>query len=100
MKICIFCADKNEVHTYNIVLIFFSSQCFLVPMDQSKCPIQFNVTVPKQGCMRDLCKSMASMVGINSNNLIVTDVYNHKFNKIYKPDEGLRLITIRNDIFV
>jgi len=44
---------------------------------------------------------MAGMVdGVNSDNLIVTDVYNHKFHKIYNPDEGLHHILDRDDIFV
>jgi len=76
-------------------------ECFLVPMDHTKCPTQFKVTVPKNGQMRDLCKAIASMVqGVNGNNLIVTDVYNHKFHKIYNPDEGLHHILDRDDIFV
>lgn len=32
--------------------------------------------------------------------MIVTDVYNHKFHKIYGPDEGLNHILERDDIFM
>lgn len=69
-------------------------------MDHSKCPTQFKVTVPKNGCMRDLCKSLSGLSGVNSNNMIVTDVYNHKFHKIFGPDEALHNILDRDDIFV
>ena len=72
-------------------------ECFLMPIDQSKVPIQFKVTVPKHGFMLDLCKALASMVeGLNGDNLIVTDVYEHKFFKIYDPDEGNLLKGIGN----
>ena len=51
--------------------------------------------------MRDLRKAISEMVdGVNSDNLIVTDVYNHKFHKIYNLDEGLHHILDRDDIFV
>lgn len=69
-------------------------------MDQSKCPTQYKVTVPKNGCMRDLCKALSALSGVQSTNMIVTDVYNHKFHKIYGPDEGLNHILERDDIFM
>ena len=70
-------------------------------MDHAKCPTQFKVTVPKNGCMRDLCKALSALSGnVDSNDMIVTDVYNHKFHKIYGPDEGLHHILDRDDIFV
>ena len=50
--------------------------------------------------MRDLCKSLSGLSGVNSNNMIVTDVYNHKFHKIFGPDEALHNILDRDDIFV
>ena len=67
-----------------------------MPIDQSV-PILFKVTVPKHGFMLDLCKALASMVeGLNGDNLIVTDVYNHKFHKIFSQDEGNLLKGIGN----
>ena len=64
-------------------------ECFFMPIDQSKVPIQLKVTVPKHGLILDLCKALASMVeGLNGDNLIVTDVYNHRFHKIFNHDEG------------
>ncbi len=81
-------------------------EVFLVYMDPSKCPKQYKVTVPKNGCMRDLCVALAQMCNANasasvdSSKLVVTDVYNHRFHKIYAPDESLSHILDRDDIFV
>ena len=69
-------------------------------MDPSKCPTQFKVTAPKNGCMRDLCKGLSALSDVDSSQMIVTDVYNHKFHKIYKPEDGLHNILDRDDIFV
>jgi len=32
--------------------------------------------------------------------MVVTDVYNHRFHKIFSPDEGLNHILDRDDIFM
>jgi hypothetical protein len=69
-------------------------------MDQSKCPTQYKATVPKNGNMHDLCKALGTLSGVDSSRMVVTDVYNHRFHKIYGPDEGLHQILDRDDIFV
>ena len=73
---------------------------FLVYEDPTRCPEQFKVTVPKNGCMRDLCQALAGLSGVAEDKMIVTDVYNHRFHKIYTLDEGLSHILERDDIFV
>ena len=40
--------------------------------------------------MRDLCKGLSTLSDVESSNMVVTDVYNHKFHKIYKPEDGLQ----------
>ena len=50
--------------------------------------------------MRDLCKGLSGLSDVKSSQMIVTDVYNHKFHKIYKPEDGLHNILDRDDIFV
>ena len=70
-------------------------------MDQSKRPTNYKVTCPKNGCMRDLCEALSRLCGVvPSDKMIVTDVYNHRFHKIYSPDDGLQHILERDDIFV
>ncbi|XP_059091834.1 ubiquitin carboxyl-terminal hydrolase 4-like [Tigriopus californicus] len=73
---------------------------FLVYLDPLKCPKQFKVTVPKNGCMKDLCAVLAQMSDVNQHQMVVTDVYNHRFHKIYWADEALSHILDRDDIFV
>ena len=73
---------------------------FLVYNDVRAPPRQFKVTVAKNGCMADLCKALASLSGIDAARMVVTDVYNHRFHKIYAPDEALSHILDRDDIFV
>lgn len=75
-------------------------EVFVVFADIAKCPKQFKVTVAKDGCMKDLCEVLSKLSGCESSQLIVTDVYNHRFHKIYAPDELLSHILDRDDIFV
>ena len=79
-----------------------SFQVFLIFMDQSLCPTQYKVTCPKNGCMRDLCDSLSRLTDgqVAGDKLIVTDVYNNRFHKIYNSDDGLHHILERDDIFV
>lgn len=69
---------------------------------QALCPTQYKVTCPKNGCMRDLCDALARLTDgqVSGDKLIVTDVYNNRFHKIYNSDDGLHHILERDDIFV
>ncbi|KAL8582060.1 hypothetical protein ACOMHN_028041 [Nucella lapillus] len=62
--------------------------------------VQYKLTVPKAGCVMDLCKSLSTYVGVPADRMVVTDVYNHRFHKIYGPEEGLSHILDRDDIFI
>jgi hypothetical protein len=69
-------------------------------MDPTQCPKQYKVTVPKNGCMKDLCEALSILCSIDSSKMVVTDVYNHRFHKIYGPEESLSHILDRDDIFM
>ncbi len=73
---------------------------FLVYEDVQLPPKQFKVTVAKNGCMADLCKALSQLSGVQAHKMVVTDVYNHRFHKIYGPDDALSHILDRDDIFV
>jgi len=68
-------------------------------LDPSRAPTQFKVTCPKNGTMADLCQALGAMAGVPSSNLTVTDVYNHRFQKIYTPDDHLTHILDSDNIF-
>ena len=72
----------------------------LVLADSNKCPIHYKVTVSKVGNMSDLCTSLSNLSGVNGSKMVVTDVYNHRFHKIYTPDEALEQIIERDHIVV
>ena len=72
----------------------------MVFIDPIKCPMQYKVTVPKNGNMTDLCMALSKLSGVESKNMVVTDVYNHRFHKIYSQEEALQQILDRDDIFV
>jgi len=74
--------------------VFFVSQNVVKP------PKQFKVTVPKNGNMSDLCKALGQLCGAAADKMVVTDVYNHRFHKIYGQDEAVSHILERDDIFV
>merc|ERR1711892_123280 len=73
---------------------------FLVHLDPSKPPTQYKGTVPKNGIMSELCSALGKMSGAIPENLMVTDVYNHRFHKIYTGDDQLSHILERDDIFI
>jgi len=73
---------------------------FLVHLDPSRPPTQYKVTVPKNGSMSELCSALGKMSGAIPENLIVTDVYNHRFHKIYTGEDQLSHILDRDDIFI
>ena len=74
-------------------------EVFLVYLDPSRPPTQFKVTSPKNGTMSDLCQELGKLAGVPGSNLMVTDVYNHRFHKIYTMDDQLSHILDRDDIF-
>ncbi|XP_051563513.1 ubiquitin carboxyl-terminal hydrolase 4-like isoform X2 [Myxocyprinus asiaticus] len=75
-------------------------EVFLVRTDPQFRPMQYRVVVPKMGVVADLCSALAKLSGVPSENMVVADVYNHRFHKIYKRDDGLNHITEKDDIFV
>ncbi|XP_036189464.1 ubiquitin carboxyl-terminal hydrolase 4 isoform X3 [Myotis myotis] len=75
-------------------------EVFLVPADPRCRPVQYRVTVPLMGAVSDLCEALSRLSGVAAENMVVTDVYNHRFHKIFQMDEGLNHIMPRDDIFV
>uniref|UniRef100_A0A672LP20 Ubiquitin carboxyl-terminal hydrolase n=1 Tax=Sinocyclocheilus grahami TaxID=75366 RepID=A0A672LP20_SINGR len=75
-------------------------EVFLVRTDPQFKPMQYRVVVPKMGVVADLCSALAKLSGVPSENMVVADVYNHRFHKIYKRDDGLNHILEKDDIFV
>uniref|UniRef100_A0A6Q2ZD85 Ubiquitin carboxyl-terminal hydrolase 4 n=1 Tax=Esox lucius TaxID=8010 RepID=A0A6Q2ZD85_ESOLU len=75
-------------------------EVFLVRMDPQSRPTQYRVVVPKLGMVTDLCSALSRLSGISAENMVVADVYNHRFHKIYRRDDGLNQIMEKDDIFV
>merc|ERR1711892_120898 len=75
-------------------------EVFLVYLDPLKPPTQFKVTAPKNGSMGDLCIALGKLASVPGECLVVTDVYNHRFHKIYTDEDQLSHILDRDDIFV
>ncbi|XP_062329027.1 ubiquitin carboxyl-terminal hydrolase 4 [Osmerus eperlanus] len=75
-------------------------EVFLVRSDPQSRPTQYRVVVPKLGAVTDLCAALSRLSGIPAENMVVADVYNHRFHKIYRRDDGLNQIMEKDDIFV
>uniref|UniRef100_A0A672QAV7 Ubiquitin carboxyl-terminal hydrolase n=1 Tax=Sinocyclocheilus grahami TaxID=75366 RepID=A0A672QAV7_SINGR len=75
-------------------------EVFLVHTDPQFRPMQYRVVVPKMGVVADLCSALAKLSGVPSENMVVADVYNHRFHKIYRQDDGLNHIMEKDDIFI
>ncbi|XP_075289205.1 ubiquitin carboxyl-terminal hydrolase 4 isoform X2 [Opisthocomus hoazin] len=72
----------------------------LVYADPQRRPVQYRVVVPMMGAISDLCESLSKLSDVPAENMVVTDVYNHRFHKIFQMDEGLNHIMPKDDIFV
>ncbi|KAL7884651.1 hypothetical protein AOLI_G00074210 [Acnodon oligacanthus] len=75
-------------------------EVFFVSLDPLSKPVQHRVVVPKAGKVIDLCMALSQTTGIPANQMVVADVFNHRFYKIYHVNESLSCILDRDDIFV
>jgi len=62
--------------------------------------VQYRVTCPKEGTIEDMLKPLGQLVDVPHNRLVATDVYSHRFHKIYTPGDQLSVIQDKDDIFV
>lgn len=77
-----------------------SLEVYLVRMDPLAKPMQYKVIVPKIGNILDLCTALSTLSGVPADKMIVTDIYNHRFHRIFAMDENLSSIMERDDIYV
>uniref|UniRef100_A0A4W3HM89 Ubiquitin carboxyl-terminal hydrolase n=1 Tax=Callorhinchus milii TaxID=7868 RepID=A0A4W3HM89_CALMI len=75
-------------------------EVFLVRMDPLTKPMQYKVVVPKIGIISDLCAALSTLSGLPADKMVVTDIYNHRFHRIFSMDENLSSIMERDDIFI
>ncbi|KAM4651595.1 ubiquitin carboxyl-terminal hydrolase 4 [Discoglossus pictus] len=75
-------------------------EVFLVHADPRCKPTQYRLVVPKMGTVSDLCSALSKLSGVPAETMVVTDVYNHRFHKIFQTDEMLSHIMERDDLFV
>ncbi|XP_049920391.1 ubiquitin carboxyl-terminal hydrolase 11 isoform X2 [Epinephelus moara] len=75
-------------------------EIFFVSLDPYAKPAQHRVVVPKAGKVSDLCSALSEMTNVPPAQMVVADVFNHRFYKIYNADESLSCILDRDDIFV
>ncbi|XP_060587282.1 ubiquitin carboxyl-terminal hydrolase 4-like [Ruditapes philippinarum] len=75
-------------------------EVFWVPLDPAKKPMQFKLTVPKMGCVADICDVLSQYVAVDKNFMVVTDVYNHRFHKVFAMSEAISQIMDKDDIFI
>jgi ubiquitin carboxyl-terminal hydrolase 4/11/15 len=69
-------------------------------MDPLKKIVQYKLTVPKMGKVKDLCMALSKFTGVSHDKMVVTDVYNHRFHKVYNQKDALSHILERDDIFI
>uniref|UniRef100_A0A3Q3L255 Ubiquitin carboxyl-terminal hydrolase n=1 Tax=Mastacembelus armatus TaxID=205130 RepID=A0A3Q3L255_9TELE len=75
-------------------------EVYLVRLDPLTKPTQYKLTVPKVGYISDLCTSLSILSGVPAEKMIVTDIYNHRFHRIFATNENLSSIMERDDIYV
>lgn len=74
--------------------------CNFVPKDPTQPITKYNISAPKDGCFADVSKRLAPLVGCSEKCLVITDVYNHRFYKVYKGQERLSTYSDRDNLFV
>ncbi|KAG9336019.1 hypothetical protein JZ751_003278, partial [Albula glossodonta] len=74
-------------------------EVFFVSLDPAAKPVQHRLVVPKAGKVSDLCAALSQTTQVPANQMVVADVFNHRFYKIYHADEYLSCILDRDDIF-
>uniref|UniRef100_A0A667ZBV9 Ubiquitin carboxyl-terminal hydrolase n=1 Tax=Myripristis murdjan TaxID=586833 RepID=A0A667ZBV9_9TELE len=74
-------------------------EVYLVRLDPLAKPTQYKLTVPKVGYISDLCTALSSLSGVPAEKMIVTDIYNHRFHRIFATNENLSSIMERDDIY-
>ncbi|XP_073476091.1 ubiquitin carboxyl-terminal hydrolase 15 isoform X5 [Aquarana catesbeiana] len=75
-------------------------EVYLVRLDPLSKPMQYKVIVPKIGNIMDLCTALSSLSDVPPEKMVVTDIYNHRFHRIFAMDENLSSIMERDDIYV
>eukprot|EP00063_Salmo_salar_P088150 XP_014062985.1 PREDICTED: ubiquitin carboxyl-terminal hydrolase 15 isoform X4 [Salmo salar] len=75
-------------------------EVYLVRLDPLAKPTKYKLTVPKVGYISDLCTSLSTLSGVPAEKMIVTDIYNHRFHRIFATNENLSSIMERDDIYV
>ncbi|XP_041110339.1 ubiquitin carboxyl-terminal hydrolase 15-like isoform X2 [Polyodon spathula] len=75
-------------------------EVYLVRLDPLTKPMQYKLVVPKVGYLSDLCAALSTLSGVPADRMIVTDIYNHRFHRIFATDENLSSIMERDDIYV
>ncbi|XP_078369197.1 ubiquitin carboxyl-terminal hydrolase 4-like [Oculina patagonica] len=77
-----------------------SLDIFLVRNDPLIKPTLYKLTVPKMGNVAELLAVLSKETSIPKDKMVVTDVYNHRFHKVFSLSESLTQILDRDDIFV
>nr|XP_061815786.1 ubiquitin carboxyl-terminal hydrolase 15-like isoform X2 [Nerophis lumbriciformis] len=75
-------------------------EVYLVRLDPLAKPIQYKLTVPKVGYISDLCTSLSILSEVPAEKMIVTDIYSHRFHRIFATNDNLSSIMERDDIYV
>ncbi|XP_019749186.1 ubiquitin carboxyl-terminal hydrolase 15 isoform X4 [Hippocampus comes] len=75
-------------------------EVYLVRLDPLAKPTQYKLTVPKVGYISDLCTSLSTLSGVPAEKMIVTDIYRHRFHRIFATNDNLTSIMESDDIYV
>uniref|UniRef100_A0A7N8X874 Ubiquitin carboxyl-terminal hydrolase n=1 Tax=Mastacembelus armatus TaxID=205130 RepID=A0A7N8X874_9TELE len=73
-------------------------EVYLVRLDPLTKPTQYKLTVPKVGYISDLCTSLSILSGVPAEKMIVTDIYNHRFHRIFATNENLSMSVLDNKV--
>lgn len=72
----------------------------LVSIDPDAPLKKFKLQLPKRGGILDLKTELEKLCGVKAAQMIVVDVYNARFHRVYTDRDSLSLIMDRDDIFV
>jgi len=70
-----------------------------VPLETERKPLNMKVLVPKHGTVDDLTLAISELTGTDRKKMLIADVYNHRFHKIFERRDTLSHINDSDSIY-
>jgi len=70
----------------------------LVEKDSYNFPVRYSLKVPRQGTVADVMKELSRLSSLDRGKLLLTEVYRHKFQRIFREDDNTDTLPAERDV--